>query len=299
MNFNISSPGKLLITSEYFVLKGAQALAIPTKFKQSLDFIHDESKILFWESLDNKNNIWIKCEFEVDSFNILKYKNKHTIALQSLLRSAKKLNPNFLTKGSGGAVTTKLDFPTNWGLGTSSTLINNIAKWARINPYKLLWSNFKGSGYDVACADSKSPILYRFDNGMPIVESVKFNPSFSKNLFFIYLNKKQDSNKEIDDFYNLKINSSSIKIISDLTKRFLNCQTLNEFQNCIIEHEKIVSKSINKQLVKFKYFQDYSGEIKSLGAWGGDFILAAGPSNSKEYFNGKGYNTVFSFNEIF
>jgi len=153
MNFNISSPGKLLITSEYFVLKGAQALAIPTKFKQSLDFIHDESKILFWESLDNKNNIWIKCEFEVDSLNILKHKNKHTIALQSLLRSAKKLNPNFLTKGSGGVVTTKLDFPTNWGLGTSSTLINNIAKWARISPYKLLWSNFKGSGYDVACAD--------------------------------------------------------------------------------------------------------------------------------------------------
>jgi hypothetical protein len=51
--------------------------------------------------------------------------------------------------------------------------------------------------------------------------------------------------------------------------------------------------------VKFKYFQDYSGEIKSLGAWGGDFILAAGPSNSKEYFIGKGYNSVFSFNEIF
>jgi len=285
MNFNISSPGKLLITSEYFVLKGALSLAIPTKFKQSLDFIHDESKILFWESLDNKNNTWIKCEFEVDSLNILKHKNKHTIALQNLLRSAKKLNPNFLTKFSGGVVTTKLDFPTNWGLGTSSTLINNIAKWAKINPYKLLWSNFKGSGYDVACADSKSPILYRLDNGMPIVESVKFNPSFSKNLFFIYLNKKQDSNKEIDDFYNLKINSNSIKLISDLTKRFLNCQTLTEFQNCIIEHEKIVSTSINKQLVKFKYFQDYSGEIKSLGAWGGDFILAAGPSNSEEYFN--------------
>ena len=109
MNFNISSPGKLLITSEYFVLKGAQALAIPTKFKQSLDFIHDESKILFWESLDNKNNTWIKCEFEVDSFNILKYKNKHTIALQSLLRSASgssKLNcDNFIIRFKVGKYT--------------------------------------------------------------------------------------------------------------------------------------------------------------------------------------------------
>ena len=51
MNFNISSPGKLLITSEYFVLKGAQALAIPTKFKQSLNFISDESKHYFGKVL--------------------------------------------------------------------------------------------------------------------------------------------------------------------------------------------------------------------------------------------------------
>ena len=60
-----------------------------------------------------------------------------------------------------------------------------------------------------------------------------------------------------------------------------------------------MSKSINKKQVKLKYFKDYNGEIKSLGAWGGDFILAAGPCNSKEYFNNKGYETVFNFNEIF
>ena len=299
MNFNISSPGKLIIPSEYFVLEGANALAIPTKFKQSLDFIFDGSKTLLWKSLDNKNNTWIKCEFELETLTILKHENKHTIALQSLLRSARKLNPNFLKKGSGGVVTTKLDFPTNWGLGTSSTLINNIAKWARINPYKLLWSSYKGSGYDIACAESKGPIIYRINNGLPIVKNVKFNPSFLENLFFIYLNKKQDSNIEIDQFYNSKINLNSIYKISDLTTRFLKCETLNEFQNCIKEHEKLVSKSINKKQVKLKYFKDYNGEIKSLGAWGGDFILAAGPCNSKEYFNNKGYETVFNFNEIF
>ena len=45
--------------------------------------------------------------------------------------------------------------------------------------------------------------------------------------------------------------------------------------------------------------RDYEGQIKSLGAWGGDFILAAGPVNSKKYFYDKGYNTVLNYKEIF
>ena len=48
--------------------------------------------------------------------------------------------------------------------------------------------------------------------------------------------------------------------------------------------------------VKEKYFSDYNGSIKSLGAWGGDFILAT--RNNKNYFLEKGFNTVFSFSEL-
>ena len=56
MDFNISSPGKLLITSEYYVTKGALALAIPTKFRQSLEFKCDNSNKLKWKSFDEKMN---------------------------------------------------------------------------------------------------------------------------------------------------------------------------------------------------------------------------------------------------
>ena len=299
MNFNISSPGKLLITSEYFVLKGAQALAIPTKFKQSLNFIHDESKILFWESLDNKNNTWIKCEFEVDGFNILKYKNKHTIALQSLLRSAKKLNPNFLTKGSGGSVTTKLDFPTNWGLGTSSTLINNISSWAKINPYDLLWSMSKGSGYDIASGQSKGPLLYKLVNKKPVYELVDFKPKFHEQIFFVYMNKKQQTDKEIIYFNdNIKNDKNIVDTISSISQKLIDSENFETFKSLILEHEKILSTQLKKRMVKEIYFSDYSGEIKSLGAWGGDFILAAGPSDTKKYLEEKGYKTIFSFKDM-
>jgi len=299
MDFKISSPGKLLITSEYYVTKGSLALAIPTKFRQSLDFKYDNSNRLKWKSYDKENDIWIDCEFELSNFEITKNKNKHSKTLQSILISANNINPEFLINNGGGLVTTQLNFSRKWGLGTSSTLINNISKWANIDPYELLWSNYKGSGYDIACALAKRPILYKLENNVPIVKSIQFSPDYTKNIFFIYLNKKQDSNKEIDKFFELKISKQTINKLSDLTIEFVNSKTLLDFQNCIIKHENIISKTLKVDTIKNMYFKDYEGQIKSLGAWGGDFILAAGPVNSKKYFYDKGYNTVLNYKEIF
>jgi|TARA_X000001036_G_scaffold223711_1_gene209377 mevalonate kinase len=299
MDFKISSPGKLLITSEYYVTKGSLALAIPTKFRQSLDFKYDNSNRLKWKSYDKENDIWIDCEFELSNFKITKNKNKHSKTLQSILISANNINPEFLINNGGGLVTTQLNFSRKWGLGTSSTLINNISKWANIDPYELLWSNYKGSGYDIACALAKRPILYKLENNVPIVKSIQFSPDYTKNIFFIYLNKKQDSNKEIDKFFELKISKQTINKLSDLTIEFVNSKTLLDFQNCIIKHENIISKTLKVDTIKNMYFKDYEGQIKSLGAWGGDFILAAGPVNSKKYFYDKGYNTVLNYKEIF
>ena len=165
MDFKISSPGKLLITSEYYVTKGSLALAIPTKFRQSLDFKYDNSNRLKWKSYDKENDIWIDCEFELSNFKITKNKNKHSKTLQSILISANNINPEFLINNGGGLVTTQLNFSRKWGLGTSSTLINNISKWANIDPYELLWSNYKGSGYDIACSRANYPLIYSLKKG--------------------------------------------------------------------------------------------------------------------------------------
>ena len=299
MNFKTDSYGKILITSEYAVLKGALALAVPTKFKQSLSFTKKNFEFLVWKSYDSNNKIWFECEIELFNIEILKSSNeKIGKSLISVLKAAKKLNPKFLNKNFKGLVETRLDFPNNWGLGTSSTLINNIAKWANISPYKLLWSNFNGSGYDIACADSISPILYQLKNKNPIIEVASFSPNFHKNLFFIHLNKKQDTNKEIKNFNEKKIDTKLVKYFSKLTNDFLSATNLTDFKSYMLDHENILSKELNILTVKDKLFKDFEGEIKSLGAWGGDFILAAGPTNSPSYFNKKGYNTVIPFNKM-
>ena len=300
MDYSTTSYGKVLITSEYFILKGALALAIPTNYSQSLNFTSIDSNNLIWEAYDEKKEIWFNTVFELPSLNIVKNDNEKSRVLQSILLSAQKLNSKFLNQSQGGKVKTNLDFPTNWGLGSSSTLINNISNWANINAYELLWLNFKGSGYDIACAKTKSSILYQLKNSKPIVKEVNFKPVFFENLFFIYLNKKQNSNKQIE-FFNKKQseNSKLIDTFSDLTVEFFECKKLIDFQNCIKKHEILLSKHLNIKPVKENLFKDYSGEIKSLGAWGGDFILAAGPTNTPNYFNKKGFNTVISYKKMF
>ena len=67
----------------------------------------------------------------------------------------------------------------------------------------------------------------------------------------------------------------------------------------IKEHEDIVSRLISKEKIKDKLFNDFDGEIKSLGAWGGDFILASAlDKNPTDYFKSKGFNTVLNYNEL-
>ena len=67
----------------------------------------------------------------------------------------------------------------------------------------------------------------------------------------------------------------------------------------IKEHEDIVSRLISKEKIKDKLFNDFDGEIKSLGAWGGDFILASSlDKNPTNYFKSKGFKIVLNYNEL-
>ena len=45
-------------------------------------------------------------------------------------------------------------------------------------------------------------------------------------------------------------------------------------------------------------FPDYKGSIKSLGAWGGDFILATGDKEDRNYFINKGLRSIIEFKDM-
>ncbi len=298
MSLVFKSHGKLLITGEYFVLKGAQSLCIPTKFFQTLKIEKLKENILIWRSFDYKNKIWIEAKLNTLDLEILTTETAEILYLQKLLYNAKKINSDFLKSSHGYSVESNMNFNRFWGLGSSSSLINNISNWANISSFDLLWSVSKGSGYDIACSLSNGPIIYKLVNKKPVYNQVVFKPKFHENIFFVYLNKKQKTEDEVNYFNKIKSDKKITDTISSITQKIIECKKFESFKKLIFEHEKVLSIQLKKKMVKEIFFDDYEGEIKSLGAWGGDFIMAAGPKNSKKYFNEKGFKTVFSFNDM-
>ncbi|NJX16205.1 GYDIA family GHMP kinase [Tamlana crocina] len=294
------SNGKLLLTGEYVVLDGALSLAVPTKFGQSLRVeLINEHKII-WRSLDEKGVIWFEDEFKIDEINKpLSLNDDISKRLFQILNAAKTLNPKFLNSSNGFKITTTLDFPRHWGLGTSSTLINNLAQWAGVDPFQLLENTFGGSGYDIACAQNNSPISYQLIDGKPRVEQVNFCPTFKEQLYFVYLNQKQNSRDGIKHYHANKGNSTAlITDLNSITRKMLSVENLEDFEVLLYSHENIISKMTNQTTVKRLLFNDFEGAVKSLGAWGGDFVLVTSKSNPTEYFKQKGFDTVIPYSEM-
>jgi len=289
------SNGKLLISGEYLVLDGALSLALPCKFGQSLNFTEDSNGNLEWISKDMNDTIWFTANFEAKTLKVLKTSNYNTVKwVKKILEFC---NKNSLTnKSLQGKIECKLDFPNNWGLGSSSTLLNNLASLYEINPYDLHFSTTNGSGYDIACAGSNSALTYQVIKNIPEVNKMHWSPVFKDEILFIFLKKKQKSNLEVKRFKELKKDPDLISRISSITKEIIYSKTIEEFEHLLDEHEAITGQYIQSETVKSKYFSDYEGSVKSLGAWGGDFVLAT--RENKKYFLDKGFDTILSFSEI-
>ena len=292
------SHGKLLLTGEYMGLRGSDALAVPTKMGQSLKFESNDSKTLKWESWNSKNQLWFSATLNLEDFCISNTNDSQIgISLVQILKAVRDLNSNFLRE-KGGTVKTHLEFDRYWGLGTSSTLISNLANWSEVDPYKLLQNSFGGSGYDIACATAKSPLVFCKKLFEPHVEICEFDPPFKSNLFFVYLNQKKNSREAIEAFKKQNIGEDQIAYASKLTRSVIKAHSLIEFEQILNEHEDFISKILSVVPVKEKLFSDFQGSIKSLGAWGGDFVLATGNKHTPEYFKNKGFNVVMTYEEM-
>ena len=300
------SNGKLLVTGEYAVLDGAVSLALPTKYGQTLIVEPSTKKGINWIAYDHENQPWLTAFFTMEELllkpeaSVLKTTISEDRYLLAVLQTANSLNPDLLKEASGFDVTTHLEFPKNWGLGTSSTLINNLAQWFKVDPYLLLELTFGGSGYDIAAAQNDNPFTYERHEGKNNALNVHFDPLFKDELFFVHLGKKQNSRESIQHYRKqpkTKL-AMDIKKISNLTSQFLACETLNEFELLIEIHETIISKLIDTPKVKLKLFPDFKGTVKSLGGWGGDFVLATGTEADMGYFRDKGYHSIIRYSEM-
>ena len=297
------SSGKLLLTGEYLVMYGALALAIPLKKGQHMSVTRGESEgRLDWKArmLDKD---WFSAEFDLPGFNIISASDQRLAEfLKKLLQSAAAMRPEYFTSRQSFTIQTNLEFDIRWGLGSSSSLVSNIALWLELDPYLYFSQNFPGSGYDVFCARSKKPILYRLIDGQPEVSPTPFRPTFLQSIYFVYLGTKQDSQESVVKFKSSStISEASKSEISDLTVQLANTGSLEEFMKIISMHEEIMSAILGIQAIGPSRFFDFPGAIKSLGAWGGDFIMAVSSEPQlriRDYFASRGLEVIFPYTEL-
>ena len=295
----IFSPGKLMLTSEYVAVDGALVLAIPTKLGQELFYSEneDQKSLIFWEAY-HQNRLWLKATIDYKNWKILETNDsKASEFILKTLKNIQNLSEIKLKSDTSYHVKTNLQFPSDFGLGSSSTLMNNLAEWANIDPFILNEISLGGSGYDVAVAKEKSAVLYsRFPER--VYETIDFQPNFKGELIFIHLNQKQDSREGISHYRSKPTSTELINDYSALTKKIVNSQNLEEFSELMTIHEQKLSDFLETPTVKEKYFQDCPSFVKSLGAWGGDFVMSAKFDGFKDYFWGKGFHTIFEWYEI-
>lgn len=296
--------GKLLLTGEYTVLDGALALAVPTRFGQSMRVETVPDDALHWKSLDVNGNTWFEGTFLPDSdFKVARFFGEEPTAqrLTQLLAEATKLRPASSELLSGKMITTHLEFDRSWGLGSSSTLLYCLAQWLDVDAHELLKATFGGSGYDLACAATSTSLTYQLVNQQPVVTPLNWLPEWVSQTYFVYRNQKQNSRAGIKTYRERKSNLAGIEAISKTTALLTKTRLLAEAQNLLWQHEKLTSELVGLPTVQEELFLDFPGVVKSLGAWGGDFcwvLTELDEVRTRQYFAQRGLKTVLSWAEM-
>lgn len=296
------SRAKLMLTGEYLVLKGALSLSLPLNFTQRLTVEASDSRpVLHWQSFV-LNQLWVTATFQLPGLEVIRT-NSAALAgtLSSILKAARSLRRGFLEDPQGYRVTSEMNFDPAWGMGSSSSLVSNIAFWAECDPFRLNRMLSPGSGYDIACARSSGPVIYRLHDNLPEYRKARFRPAFHDNLWFVYLNRKQQTGQSIRSTDLSAAGTRETEAISFLTLKMEQSDNLGEFQQLMKEHETITGRIIRQEPVGEMLFDDFNGTVKSLGSWGGDFVLAASDApgeDVRDYFISRNLHTIFRYREI-
>lgn len=291
--------GKLLLTGEYLVLHGAKAIALPLQVGQHMRVSEGNNfDLVRWEAL-YEGEVWFSCWLSPEDFSVISATHPEKAeTLSRIFRTLGKLNPRFSLQ-AGTWLSTTLEANPEWGFGSSSTLISLLSQWAGADPFALNELVFNGSGFDIACATADGPVFYV--RNQP-VKPISLNYPFAGQLFLVYSGQKKRTADEVGKFLkNKKVSAYLVDEVSALSDEFWSCTNQEIFNKLIGCHEQLTGSLIGQRPVREQFFADFEGEIKSLGAWGGDFYLVSTAlpfPQVKKYFENKGLSTVFRWDNL-
>jgi mevalonate kinase len=290
---NYRANGKFLLTGEYAITQGAKGLAVPTRFGQTLNYKpNNEDRSIKWIALDSSGNEWFKLEIDL---TLSVYESTDQGIAEVLLPQLKIVKTITSLLDTPCIITTSLEFAREWGLGSSSTLASLLAQLSGANAMAEFRQMHKGSGYDIACATNDGPIIYHLDQGNPVVQKTTLPFEFLHDIGFIYTGHKQLTSESLKLVQSNPFSANQIEEINALTAAFVEAKTILELEKVIDEHENLISSHLGLEKIKDQIFEGYPGSIKSLGGWGGDFVLVTRLAANKKLLRNLGFKTIFPF----
>lgn len=263
-----------MLFGEYAVLAGAWSCALPVKFRQNFEISRTPGHgNIHWQSFDFDGKEWMNCAFSLSD-------NPETLLsvlrpLRNMLRYIEQERPDLCNAQFDYQVRIKASFRKEWGLGSSSALIANLAQWAQTDPFALMHVSFPGSGYDVATAFYDQALLYRLEQGTPSIRQIEELPEFLNEYRVVFLGKKVNSRDSVADVQsripNLRQHTA---YLDELGMEALNATSPDDFNRALTAYEQLLSEVLEMSPTG-NHFPEYPGFMKSLGAWGGDALLAA------------------------
>lgn len=286
-----------MLCGEYAVTIGVEALALPVTQGQwmhvwEFDSPGGQDRII-WEAKDSAGVTWLNesfslplapCETEIVAENTADpasqngegHQSRERLILQRLLLSAAA---DTWKSGKSYRIETQLEFDRSSGLGSSSTLVANFARFARLDAQQLQHEIFGGSGYDVAVAEVGKGLVFWKEEDQPHWGPWSLSPSLTQQWKVVFLGEKQNSRSSLggvkERLQEIQNDDFMLHQLQQVAGAVKMAQQVTMLEAGLEMWQALLSMSLGLE-TPYQHFgiQPVKGGLcKWLGAWGGDMLL--------------------------
>lgn len=275
-----------MLCGEYAVTIGVEALALPVSLGQWMYVWEFDSPgggdRLIWEAKEKDGSTWLNESFALplETMEAETEKSSERDRSREVLHSMLSMvAEGFWKTGKSYRIETQLEFDRSSGLGSSSTMVANFARFAGLDAQKVQQKVLGGSGYDVAVAELGKGLVFWKNAEVANWDAWKLSADLTSKWKIIFLGKKQNSRNaladvkgklmeiEKDDFlmHQLQQVCAAVKMANQVPM----LEAGLEMWQAILA----MSLGLETPYQHFKFQPTKGGLCKWLGAWGGDMLL--------------------------
>ena len=275
-----------MLCGEYAVTIGIEALALPVSLGQWMYVWEFDSPgggdRLIWEAKEKDGSTWLNESFALplETMEAETEKSSERDRSREVLHSMLSMvAEGFWKTGKSYRIETQLEFDRSSGLGSSSTMVANFARFAGLDAQKVQQKVLGGSGYDVALAELGKGLVFWKNAEVANWDAWKLSADLTSKWKIVFLGKKQNSRNaladvkgklmeiEKDDFlmHQLQQVCAAVKMANQVPM----LEAGLEMWQAILA----MSLGLETPYQHFKFQPTKGGLCKWLGAWGGDMLL--------------------------